>query len=53
MTMSSARSAPDCLERFEDGDEVAGRGAHLVHRAHDVVEIDAGIEHEHARRRLR
>ena len=52
MTMSSARSAPDFLQRFENRDQVAGRGAHLVDRAHDVVEIDAGVEHEHARRRL-
>ena len=37
------------LERLENGHQVAGRGAHLVHGAHDVVEIDAGVEHEHAR----
>ena len=36
------------LESFEDRDQVAGRGAHLVDSAHDVVEIDARVEHEHA-----
>src|SRR5688500_1652164 len=37
------------LERFENRDEVAGRRADLVHGAHDVVEVHARVEHEHAR----
>ena len=48
ITMSSARSAPASLERLEDRHEVARRGADLVHGPHDLVEADAGVEHEHA-----
>src|SRR6185369_12661506 len=40
------------LERLENRHQVAGGRAHLVDSAHDVVEIDARVEHEHARRRL-
>src|SRR5687768_6712672 len=31
------------FEPFENRHEVAGRGAHLVHRAYDLVEIDARL----------
>ena len=49
MTISSARRAPACLQCLEDRHQVARCGAHLVHRAHDLIEIHAGLEHEHAR----
>ena len=33
---------------LEDRHQVARRGAHLVHGLHDVVQLDAGLEQEHA-----
>src|SRR5690606_10075636 len=35
-------------QRFENGDQVAGRGADVVDGAHDVLELRALLEHEHA-----
>src|SRR5580658_5191189 len=40
------------LQGLEDRHQVTGGGAHLVHRAHDLIEIDAGLEDEHAGVRL-
>src|ERR1700754_1542026 len=37
------------LERLQDGDQVAGTGPHLVHRAHDLVQAHARAELEHVR----
>src|SRR5215472_4029758 len=40
------------LQRLEDGDQVAGSGAHLVDGAHDLIERNARLEDEHAGIRL-
>src|SRR5690242_3052061 len=36
------------LQRLEDCDQVAGRGAYLIYRPHDLIQIHARVEHEHA-----
>src|SRR5690606_18168312 len=41
------------LQRLEDGHQIAGRSPDLIHRAHDLVQVDARVEHEHARVILR
>ena len=42
-----------CLfQRFKDRDQVAWCGTDLIHRAHDLIEIYAGTEYEHAGGRL-
>src|SRR5690606_19834015 len=43
------RAEGTCLfQRFENRHEIARRRSDLVHRLHDLIERDPGVEHEHA-----